>query len=143
MIIIIAHLSGPSMASMTWSAVERSRLLVRLRWWLTQICLALSMAASSQVGSFRNMCTNSSTDCIPPSPVCTPSNDCGQALSVIEVNMVLVLVLAMQLYLHVHVHLLNAAAASHSVQADAFSLVMPAVLEPATKGFQFRSHIML
>ncbi len=66
-----------------------------------------------------------------------------RSLSVNEVSMVLVLVLAMQLYLHVHVYTLGGAAASHSVQADAFGLVMPSVLESATQGIRFRSHIML
>lgn len=60
------------MASMTRSAVDRSRLLVRLRWWLTQIPLARSMAASLQTGAFRKRCTSSSTDSSPPSPVHTP-----------------------------------------------------------------------
>ena len=72
-----SNLSGPSMASMTRSAVDLSRLFVRLRWWLIQIPLARSMAASLQTGASRNRCTSSSTDSNPPSPACQRTAECS------------------------------------------------------------------
>ena len=63
-----SHLSGPIIAAMMRSAVARSRLFGRLRKWLRYICLARSIAASSQRGCVRNRCTSSNTAWRPPSP---------------------------------------------------------------------------